>query len=84
MESPSQKKEKSPKFLEARERVPEELRGIYDQLVDEYHFRTCTRFGGGYVAYQVIADLVLMGWRPSADSLIDGHEANEQRGGKKP
>lgn len=69
MESPSQKPVKSPKFLEARARLPEDLQPVFDQIVDEYHYRTCVRFGGGYVAYQVMADLVLMGWRPTASAV---------------
>lgn len=69
MESPSKKGNPSPKFLAARERLPAGLRTIYDQIVDDYHYRTCVRFGGGYVAYQVMADLVLLGCRPAAPPI---------------
>jgi hypothetical protein len=31
---------------------------------EEYAFLTHTRYGRGYVAYDVLADLVLAGWRP--------------------
>jgi len=59
----------SPKFLAARDRLPDDLKPVYEQFVDEYHFQTIRRFGRGYVAYQVLADLVLMGWRPSGEVL---------------
>jgi hypothetical protein len=55
---------KSDKFLEARETLPEELRETYDRLVDEYHFATIQKYGTGYVAYPVLAELVRSGWRP--------------------
>jgi hypothetical protein len=53
----------SPKFLEARESLPPELRPIYDRLVDEYAYYTALHYGQGYVAYRVIASLVKSGWR---------------------
>jgi hypothetical protein len=54
----------SEKYVRARESLPDELRPIYDQLVEEYAFHTETRMGRGYVAYQVLAALVRDGWRP--------------------
>ena len=54
----------SVKYLEARESLPEELRPIYDPLVDEYLFHTGVSYGRGYVAYRVLAALVRDGWRP--------------------
>ena len=62
---------RSGKSLEAEARLPEELKPIYRRLVDEYAYLTELRYGKGYVAYQVIADLVLAGWRPSADAHPD-------------
>lgn len=55
----------SPKYLEARATLPEELRPIYDRLVEEYAFHTTVKFGRGYVAFWVLAALVKDGWRPS-------------------
>ena len=54
----------SPKYLEARESLPEELHAVYDQLVGEYSFLTEVKYGRGYVAYSVLAELVRRGWRP--------------------
>jgi len=54
---------KSPKYQAARDRLPEDLQGIYDDFVEQYAFLTITRYGRGYVAYDVLADLILEGWR---------------------
>ena len=55
----------SPKFLKARESLPEELRPIYEQMVDQYSFYALKHYGRAWVAYMVIAELVKDGWRPS-------------------
>lgn len=57
----------SAKFKEAEARLPQELRTVYRQMVQDYEFLTHVRFGRGYVAYEVLAEMVLAGWRPSAD-----------------
>lgn len=57
----------SDKYKEAQGLLPEELRPVFERLVREYEFLTAIHFGRGYVAYRVLADLVLAGWRPSAD-----------------
>lgn len=54
----------SPKFREARNSLPESLRPVYDQLVDDYAFATARFYGQGYVSYRVLASLVETGWRP--------------------
>lgn len=61
----------SPKALTAAARLPEDLREVYGRFVSEYEFVTFKRFGRGYVAYEVLADLILAGWRPSADPHPD-------------
>jgi hypothetical protein len=57
----------STKFKESEASLPDELRAIYRRLVEEYEYLTTVHYGRGYVAYKVLADLVLAGWRPSAD-----------------
>jgi hypothetical protein len=52
---------RSPKFLEARLSLPEELRPIYDQMVADYSWCTTKSYGRGYVAYAVLAEMVRMG-----------------------
>ena len=60
-------KRKSDKFCEARNSLPDNLRELYDRLVDEYHFATIKKYGAGYVAYPVLAELIRSGWRPTAE-----------------
>jgi hypothetical protein len=55
----------SPKYRAAATRLPEELRPTFERLMREYEFLTALRYGRGYVAYDVLADLVLAGWRLS-------------------
>jgi hypothetical protein len=59
----------SEKYKEAEAILPEDLNPIFKRFVEEYEFLTMTHFGRGYVAYMVLADLVLAGWRPSADRM---------------
>jgi hypothetical protein len=54
----------SPKFLEARNSLPVELRSVYDRMIDEYRFQALKLYGRDWVAYKVIAELVREGWRP--------------------
>jgi hypothetical protein len=55
----------SEKFREAEETLPEGLRPLFRRFVEEYEYLTYLHYGRGYVAYKVLADLILAGWRPS-------------------
>ena len=57
--------EKSEKYKAAKESLPVELQEVYRQLVAEYSFQTTVKYGRGYVAYEVLAELVRSGWRPT-------------------
>lgn len=59
----------SPRFREAREGLPEELRPVYDEMVADYSWLTTKTFGRGYVAYAVLAEMVRIGWRPTKQAL---------------
>ena len=61
----------SPKAAAGAARMPEELRPVYWRMVEEYAFLTQSRYGRGYVAYDILADMVLAGWRPSAEAHPD-------------
>jgi len=52
-----------PKFHEARESLPEELRPVYDDMVADYEFMALKHHGRKFVSYKIIADLVKEGWR---------------------
>ena len=54
---------KGPKYLKALSSLPEELRPIYKEMVEEYKFHALSHYGKAWVAYNVIADLVKSGWR---------------------
>lgn len=54
------------KFGEAEKTLPDSLKDVYRQLVKDYEDLTNLHYGRGYVAYKVLADLVLTGWRPTA------------------
>ena len=57
----------SDKYKEAEAILPDNLEPVFKRFVEEYEYLTMTHFGRGYVAYRVLADLVLAGWRPSAE-----------------
>lgn len=57
--------EKSDKYQEARESLPDLLKPVFKQLVEEYAYHTHVKYGRGYVAYAVLAELVCDGWRPA-------------------
>jgi hypothetical protein len=57
----------SPKSQAAEDRLPAELKPIYRELVEHYSVVTHVSYGQGYVAYEVLADLVLAGWLLSTD-----------------
>jgi hypothetical protein len=59
----------SDKYKEAEATLPEDLKPVFKRFVEEYEYLTMTHFGRGYVAYRVLADLVLAGWRPSAERM---------------
>ncbi len=59
----------SEKYKEAEAILPDELKPVFMRFVEEYEYLTMTHFGRGYVAYRVLADLVLAGWRPSAERM---------------
>ena len=61
--------EKSENYQAARDALPKGLHDVYRQLVEEYGFFTEVKYGRGYVAYAVLAELVKSGWRPSAEPL---------------
>ena len=58
----------SPKSIAVEAELPVELRLVYRRLVTEYKYLTTLSYGRGYVAYRVIAGLVLAGWRPTGEA----------------
>lgn len=56
---------------EARNQLDEELRPIFDQLVDEYKFYCLQFYKNSFVSYKILAALVESGWHPSDKELSD-------------
>jgi len=59
----------SENYKEAEAILPDDLKLVFELFVEEYEYLTMTHFGRGYVAHRVLADLVLAGWRPSAERM---------------
>jgi hypothetical protein len=72
--------EKSEKYQAARDSLPQELQPIFHQLVEEYAFQTHVKYGKGYVAYAVLAELVRAGWRPPETSTSRAEDEEIQNG----
>lgn len=60
---------RSEKHDQARKSLPDDLKPVFDELVGDYKFATVRRYGQGYVAYTVLADLIRVGWRHTAPPL---------------
>ena len=59
----------SEKYKEAAATLPDDLKPVFQRFVEEYEYLTMLHFGRGYVAYKVLAELVVAGWRPSAERM---------------
>jgi hypothetical protein len=58
----------SPKSERAEAKLPAELRPLYREMVEDYEsLAQLYWFRGGYPAYEIFAEMILAGWRPSAD-----------------
>ena len=55
------------KRLEAREALPEELRGTFDKLCEETLYWSQYYYGTSFISYSILKELVDDGWvkRPS-------------------
>ena len=60
-------KKYGPKFYETEATLPDDLKPVFRQLVDEYTFIGASLAKWKWAAYGILAELVLGGWRPSAD-----------------
>ena len=57
------KRGRSEKHEAARGSLPEELRSVFDQFVDDYKFAGTIHHGSPFVSYIILAEMVNAGWR---------------------
>ena len=63
--------QRSEKHKQARNFLPEELRAIFDDFVDDYRFAATKVHGSPFVSYMVLAEMVRAGWRLTAEPISD-------------
>ena len=51
----------------ARMSLPEELRPMFDQLVEDYKFATTVHLKAPFVSYLALAEIIRAGWRLTAE-----------------
>lgn len=61
-------KPRTDKHEQARNALPDDLKPIFDELVEDYKFASVTQLGRAYVSYSILAEIVRVGWRHVADS----------------
>ena len=52
---------RSKKHEHARNTLPDELKPVFDELVEDYPLATTVRYAQGYISFIVLADLIRVG-----------------------
>jgi hypothetical protein len=60
----------------ARNSLPDNLKPVFDDFVGDYKFAATKHHGSPFVSYVVLAEMVRMGWRLTAEPIgeADTHE----------
>lgn len=66
------KPKETPATIAARELLPPELHAMLDEMIEDYRFAALKHHRGKFVSPKVLAELILMGWRPSAAPMKQG------------
>lgn len=72
---------RSPGYVEEHDKLPVDVRPVFELLVDEYKFHATRHHKHPFVSYKVLAELVRSGWRPlqsEYDSKDAGHLGREE------
>ena len=69
---------RSEKHEEARNLVPEELKPIFDEFVEDYRFAATKHHGSPFISYVVLAEIVRLGWRHGAEPLPEIPSSNDE------
>ena len=67
--------ERSPKHEQSRRSLPDDLKPVFDALVQDYKFAAHVHYRTVLVSYNILADLVRAGWRLAAKPLPTNAEA---------
>ncbi len=59
------------KHEEARNSLPDDLKPVFDELVEDYKFASVVKLGRAFVAYNILAEIVRVGWRRIEDRPSD-------------
>ena len=62
---------RSEKHEQARNSLPDELKPVFDDFVDDYRFAATKHHGSPFVSYGVLAEMVRAGSRLSAQPIQD-------------
>ncbi len=65
---------RSDKQEAARSGLPEDLRPIFDQFVEDYKFAGIIHHGSPFVSYVILAEMVRAGWRYTGTPIGDWAE----------
>ena len=68
---------RSEKYEQARSTLPEELRTVFDQFVEDYKFAGTIHHGAPFVSYIILSEMVKAGWRPTAEPIGNWKKADE-------
>ncbi len=60
---------KTPAYEEARRMLPAGLLSVLDMFIEHYKFAALKHHGKQWSSPKVLAELILMGWRDSADPV---------------
>jgi len=57
--------QRTEKYEQARNSLPDNLKPLFDEFVADYKFAATKYHGAPYVSYIVLAEMVRVGWRHS-------------------
>jgi hypothetical protein len=63
------KPKETPIYLEAKKMLPAVLHSTFDDMLMEYRFASLKHHRQEFASPKVIAELILMGWRTSAQPI---------------
>jgi hypothetical protein len=56
-------------YEDIRKSLPEDLRNIFEMIVEDYKYSAHLHYGKQFVSYVVLGDLIKAGWRRTAEEI---------------